>query len=214
MDELYEQLILHIPREDDDDDTQGHDIGVITEVEALVDHEHTSLPAYFRDWGTWPRSTTLLCWYCNLVPEGQPWFISLDWGKKSITPQSLYNTTTQTTDESMEPQTIEVQETHGVFHSPCCIESYLSEIKDPKIMDTNQEQARRILFQNIASRYNIPTTVFIDNLPKSPNPRDMVQYKGDNGIEPSEYRQKVRELFKQFIDMAAERCDQEPPIVI
>jgi len=111
----------------------------------------------------------------------------------------------------MEPQTMEVQETHGVFHSPCCIESYLTDIRDVKIIDP--QQARRILFLNIASRYNIPAMVFIDDIPRSPNPRDMVQYKGGNGVEPSDYRQKVRELFKQFIDTAAERCNQEPPII-
>lgn len=209
MDDIPEEYILCLPLEDDD----GPPDDTLPEIESCVEGgDQAPLPAYFSTWDIWPKQTGLSCWFCGLPVQGVPWFISLSWSRKVINPQSLYNT--NTSDDSIKDLvTMDVQEVYGVFGSPCCITSYLERIRDNRV--TNTTAIKNTLFENISSRFLIPVDHLIEEVPPAPDPHEMIHYKGNIGITPEEYRQKIKDLFQSWLVAALKRARLEtaqPPI--
>jgi hypothetical protein len=177
----------------------GHDPSGIFE-------EYDSLPEYFIDIDTWPKSINSLCWGCALKIYGVPYFIPIGKVKKSI------SITSDSDHSSNEPKTedystifenmadftnipdiyktpsrtkeIHALVPHGRFCHEKCAQRYINRVKDPKIKNIwEASELLKYLYEKIMGKS-------VQFIPEAEDPMEMIQFSGPKGITAQEYRER------------------------
>jgi hypothetical protein len=139
---------------------------------------HTELPNRFISAETWPKFSTLKCWYCDQVPAGYPKFIPIN---ISVVDGAY----------TCDP--------HGHFNEwNCAIRYVLKEFPEEHRTDTLE--AICIFEQMFSGRRKAKI------LP-SPSKTQMIAYCGPRGITPKEYGEKIDNLNREN-DLSAFKLEQ------
>lgn len=172
--------------------------------EVQEENDYDNLPMYFSTLSKWPKTTNLLCWYCNIRPVGMPWFIPIGICKKSVlildekdeysdkiednlfslenisefvNAMPDYQITTKTKEEKNFIR-------HGCYCTPFCAMKYIKTIKDPKVK--NKWEAKKLLLKLYEEIYNVK----VRDIPEAEDKTVMMQFSGPKGITVQEYRKR------------------------
>lgn len=153
--------------------------------------QYDTMPKWFIDVNTWPRSANLGCWNCDCKIRGFPWFIPLtemrkcvpydhgrDFNMNSVSDAALLNL-----NSNKRYKEVEVMKPHGCFCTAFCAKRYLNRTNDEKII--NQWQSNKLL----KKLYRMVTGKSIEDIPEALDKTVMIQYCGSkDGITSEEYR--------------------------
>ena len=137
----------------------------------------------FNSIANWPKSTNLLCWFCNRGFKSVPWFEPQSIepaieqsGGKILSNTQLYNTKLVKT-LSIIP--------NGNFCSCNCVRAYI----DLYTVDMSEKINKISMLKYI---YELFTGKPIDEIQPAPHPCIMIQYGGN--ISAQEYQEKLNNL--------------------
>jgi hypothetical protein len=139
--------------------------------------EYNELPDVFVNIDSWPKSTNLQCVNCDLSFRGRPWFIPIK--------QTFKLTNDNVQENALIP--------YLIFCSPFCVMRYITFTKDPKITNTHdaiemlKEEALLFLGKKVI------------HIPPAEPKTIMIQYIGEKGCTPQEYKDKLAQLWDKII---------------
>ena len=170
-----------------------------------INEEYDSIPEYFIDIDSWPKSVNTLCWNCNLKIYGPPYFSPIGKVKKSVkSTESSDSSDTSEMDEcpnlfdnvadftnvpdvyQTPSRTREVQALlpHGRFCTEKCAQRYINRVKDPKIKNTwESTELLKYLYEKMTGKV-------AQYIPEAEDPKLMMQFYGPKGITVQEYRER------------------------
>jgi hypothetical protein len=195
---IIESEIIEMMTSDDSSNMDSR-LTVMPNLFSAVDQniEYETLPNYFTDLESWPKSTNRLCWLCSNSILGPPWFVAIQLLKRAVpiarnedapTDISTFIPSAEENFESLELPTkmkdVPALKVHGCFCSPYCVKRYILYVKDTKI--SNHWEAIKLL--NIEYEYFIGKEV--QDIPEADDPMIQIQYSGPCGITPQEYRRR------------------------
>lgn len=151
------------------------------ETECDTSYDYEELPKEFRNVKSWPKTTKLKCVHCDLNFRGTPYFIPLN--KKKIL---------KTDDHGNEKEQY-TYTAYLVFCTPFCTVAYVDNIFDEHI--TNKWDIITMI-NELMEMFLEKTVIYI---PHAPSKTKMIQYRGQNGISPSEYRDQLEKLWQSII---------------
>lgn len=137
---------------------------------------YTNIPKCFIDVESWPKESNLRCWECDQLNDSYPKFIPCNI-------ETIY----------CNGKTKQICETYGHFDTWNCAISYiLKEFPQNKKWDTLQ------LLYIFESKFSNNRK---KKIPKAPPKTIMKQYCGDKGITIQEYKERIKQLNEENINM-------------
>jgi hypothetical protein len=148
--------------------------------------DYETLPDYFVDVESWPKTTNLLCWCCDTSFRGMPWIIPIGKVMKSETLTDNFTPETYGLVDHISPKVREYYafQRLGCFCCEFCAQKYINRSGDPKIK--NKWESGKLLLEV----YKIITGRHTHYIPESEDKYMMAQYCGKKGISISEYRER------------------------
>lgn len=146
-------------------------------------HVYDKIPAIFNSIANWPKTTNLLCWFCNRSFKSVPWF----------EPQSIEPAIEQSDGKILSGADLHKSKPvktlsiipHGNFCSCNCVRAHI----DLHTVDMS-EKINKISM--LGYLYELFTGKSIDEIQPAPHPSIMIQYGGS--ISPQEYQEKLNNL--------------------
>lgn len=182
---------------DDDLDTIATDV---TELELSVKcrpsiKKYDSIPTQFTGRDSWPKSTNLLCWYCNQPFDNFPWAIPISCSKNLIADDS---DVTDVSDASLLEsfgtfKEALVMDVHGNFCSCSCSLTYIKRILDSAIISRHESERLLLIFAEIMTGEKLTYIALVDP------PSQMQKYCGPGGKTDEAYIEENSQKTKKYI---------------
>lgn len=182
IDDLFEEKLM----DQVNDDPQPVEVG-------------PKLPDVYKGLKTWPKTTKLLCWHCNLAFDDIPVFIPksiepIDGGASNLSAEPVTRQEVaqmwNNGGERQEYSTIRSTSKYAMGREGCfcsfnCALAFI-DLHYPKYTDNHNKRGMlEILFHEFCGKRK-------PLLFKSPDPHEMTQYGGE--VTPAEYKKKIIEL--------------------
>jgi hypothetical protein len=131
---------------------------------------YDSIPARFTSPETWPKSTNLKCWNCDLQFSSYPRFIAMN--------------------PEYGPNKVEIYEVYGNFCEWNCAVRYIKE-KMPPQQQNDLHRLVCIVSQKFTGRH-------VQKIMPSPDKTRMQPYCGDHGLSPAQFRDEIAQLNSDY----------------
>jgi len=156
--------------------------------------KYDSIPRQFTDVSKWPKSSNLLCWYCDSAFNGMPWPIIISCSKTLVSGDDVSDVSDANLLNSLSSfKEVLVMDTHGNFCQAGCSMAYTDIVSDANIV--NKHESKRLLLIFI----EIITGVYVAHVPSSERKTDMQKYSGPYGKTEQQYHDENRQKSAKYI---------------